>query len=73
MLIRRPKTLDQLLRAVHMLKKSSFDGEQVIFAHIARAEFEMDAPTPWTLDGEFGAATENVRIAVEPRALTLLR
>lgn len=73
MLVRRPKTLDQLLRAVHMLKKSSFDGEQVIFAHVTRVEFEMSEPTAWTLDGEFGAATENVQIAVEPRALTFLR
>lgn len=73
MLIRRPKTLDQLLRAVHMLKKSSFDGEQVIFAHVTRVEFEMSEPTAWTLDGEFGAATESVQIAVEPRALTFLR
>ena len=73
LLIRKPKTLDQLLRAVHMLKKNSFDGEQVLFAHITHAEFEMSEPTPWTLDGEFGAELEQVQVHVAPRALTFLR
>ncbi len=73
MLIRKPKTLDQLLRAVYMLRTNSFDGEQVIFAHVARVEFEMSDPTPWTLDGEFGAEVAQACVCVAPRALTFLR
>lgn len=73
MLIRRPKSLEQLLRAVHMLRTSTFDGDLVIFEHITRAELEMSEPTAWTLDGEFGAAIERANVSVEPGALRFIR
>ncbi len=73
MLIRKPKTLDQLLRAVHMLRTNSFDGELVIFEHVTQVSFEMSEPTAWTLDGEFGEETAKASVGVEAGALTLLR
>lgn len=73
LLIRRPKSLEQLVHTVHMLRTNSFDGEQVIFEHVTRSEFEMSELTPWTLDGEFGAALERVSIDVEPGALHFIR
>lgn len=62
MLIKMPKTADELYRTIKNLKHQVFTDETVIFKRVKWAEFEFEKETAWSLDGENGGETKKVRI-----------
>lgn len=61
-LIRKPKTAEELVKTIDNLKKQIFTDQTVIFKKVRWAQFSFKKPTPWSLDGESGGETETVRI-----------
>ena len=72
MLVKRPKTPDELAGIITALVKQQPNGNVVGF-QTARLTVESETPIPWTLDGEFGGDTCRAEIENLPRAVTLMR
>ncbi len=72
MLIRMPKTADELYRTIKNLEKQIFTDETVIFKRVKWAEFSFEKPTAWSLDGENGGETKSVRIENLKHAVSIM-
>ena len=72
MLVKRPRTPDELAGIITALVKQQPNGNVVGF-QTARLTVESETPIPWTLDGEFGGDECRAEIENLPRAVTLMR
>ena len=72
MLIRMPKTADELNRTSKNLNKQIFTDQTVIFKRVRWAEFTFENPTAWSLDGESGGETKTVRIENMKHAVSIM-
>lgn len=72
MLIRMPKTADELNRTIKNLNKQIFTDQTVIFKRVSWAEFNFENPTAWSLDGENGGETKTVRIENMKHAVSIM-
>lgn len=63
MLIRYPENPAELVRILQALTTSRFeDVAGISFRHCREASFRLAAPTPWTIDGEFGGKVTEVTV-----------
>ncbi len=61
-LIRMPKSADNLYRTIKNIKHQNFTDDAIIFRRVKSAFFEFKEPTAWSLDGENGGAVKSVDI-----------
>lgn len=72
MLIRNPKTPNDLIQILHGLVQNSYDPRYVIFKHAEEIKIKTAAPLSWTLDGERGGEVSEAHIKVIPGAINFL-
>ena len=72
MLVKNPRTMEELTTILNALMKKQPDGNVIGFQS-GDITFEAGEQVAWTLDGEFGGDTENVRIWNQPRVLRIMR
>ena len=70
-LIRKPKNTEALHKTLNQLSQQKFTDEHVIFRRVKNAKFTFEEPTPWSLDGEFGGAVNEIEIKNLPRAVSI--
>ena len=63
------KNLSNLLSSIVL---QDFTSEHLFYTKSKRVHITFDAPTPWTLDGEYGGAHQTVDIRMHQRALTFM-
>lgn len=71
-LVKMPKSLMELNRIVLSLMSGKFDEELITFVHTSKAVFSCAEPMPWSLDGEYAAGGERVRVEALPQAVYML-
>lgn len=71
LLIRVPKTVDDLWKILNMMQTGIFDGELIVFLQAARLKVESPTPISWCLDGEFAGDRTCVTVQNEHRALQI--
>lgn len=72
MLIKTPRTVQQLQNAATCLLKRQYDERYVTFFHTAEMTVTSDEPIPWTTDGEFGDVYQKVKLSVKKGAVNLM-
>lgn len=72
LLIRNPENAVQAQQTINALLRRDFSSGCITGVRTRRARFFCGSETPWTLDGEFGGASEEVVIENLPRALKIL-
>ncbi|MBQ7936729.1 MAG: diacylglycerol kinase family lipid kinase [Clostridia bacterium] len=72
MLIRNPKTPNDLVQILRGLVKSQYDPRYVVFKHVTEVKLKTATPLSWTLDGERGGEVSEAQIKVIPGAINLL-
>ena len=70
-LVKKPKNLHELNRILLALMSGKPDEELITFTHTRGAVFVCEEPMPWSLDGEYCAGGQQVRVGVLPGALEL--
>jgi len=74
MMIRYPRNASELTSRMAALLARDFDREDVKLVRTRRAEFTFeDSGEPWTIDGEYGGAHENVVIENIHNAVQVFR
>ncbi len=71
LLIREPKSLDDMIRIVNMMQTGSFDDQQVVFLQTSFVKLESDEPISWCLDGEYAGDRTRVSIENQHQVLSL--
>jgi YegS/Rv2252/BmrU family lipid kinase len=71
LLIREPKTLDDMIRILNMMQSGNFDGDLVVFLQSSKVCFHSETPIAWCLDGEFAGERSDVTVVNCKRALPL--
>ena len=72
LLIRTPKNLGDLHEIVNSLLHNDFSNEHIVTFKTAELRVKTEEPLTWSLDGEYGGATTDVRIKNMHRALNLI-
>ena len=72
MLVKNPRTPEELSTILNALMKKQPDGNVIGFQS-ADIAFTAEHPVAWTLDGEFGGDMETVRVCNRPRAIRIMR
>lgn len=72
MLVKNPRTPEELSTILNALMKKQPDGNVIGFQS-ADISFSAEHPVAWTLDGEFGGDMETVRVCNRPRAIRIMR
>lgn len=72
MLVKNPRTPEELSTILNALMKKQADGNVIGFQS-ADISFSAEHPVAWTLDGEFGGDMETVRVCNRPRAIRIMR
>ncbi len=68
-LIRYPKTLQNLNEIITGLLSKQLNRDGIIYLRSNEVRFESQQPVAWTLDGEFGQETQNTEIRIIPSAV----
>lgn len=72
LLVRFPKSVEELKRVITILMNNDFEDDLVIFKHVKKAIFASPNPLPWTLDGENGGEITRAHIAIHPHAIRVI-
>ncbi len=72
MLIKTPRNLAQLQRAVVSLLSQKYDDDSLTVFHASKLKVSCDEPIAWTTDGEFGDVYKTVSLSVNKQAVRLL-
>ena len=72
MLVKNPRTPEELSTILNALMKKQPDGNVIGFQS-ADISFSAEHPVAWTLDGEFGGDMETVQVCNRPRAIRIMR
>lgn len=72
MLIKRPKTLEELRSILNAVARQEPEGHVISFQS-AELTFECQEPVGWSLDGEFGGDCKIAHVVNKPRAITIMR
>ncbi len=72
LLIRNPKTPQDLQNLVLSLLDQDYDREGLVFRHISSLHLETEEELPWSLDGEYAASAPAVDIQNCPQSLEML-
>ena len=72
LLIRAPKNLGELHEIVNSLLRNDFSNEYIVTFKTAELRVKTEETLTWSLDGEYGGATTDVRIKNLHKALNLI-
>ncbi len=72
LLIRAPKNLAEFNGVMAALATKEPDNPYITYKQVRNARFFSEEETEWTLDGEFGGASQNTEIEVINKAITIL-
>jgi diacylglycerol kinase (ATP) len=72
LLIRNPKNPVDLHKIWLLLSKKEYNNEMIVFLKAKEADFYMNVPVSWSIDGEYEAGADSVNIRIVPDAITLL-
>lgn len=70
-LVKMPKNIGELNRILLSLMSGKIDEELITFIHTTGAVFTCAEPMPWSLDGEYAAGGERVKVSVLPGAMRM--
>jgi YegS/Rv2252/BmrU family lipid kinase len=71
-LIKTPKTPLELSRMLLSITKREYNDNSIQIIKAREATFYMDEPIPWSIDGEYEAATSMVKIQNIPNAINIM-
>ncbi len=71
-LVRNPKNILEMREIVGCLLTGNYDTVLIDYFKTGSIEFESDQEVSWTLDGEFGGLTKNVKIENRRRSVVML-
>lgn len=71
-LIKSPKTPIELSRILMSIKKRDYKDKLIQFIKATEVTFYMDDPIPWSIDGEYEAGENVVKIKNIPNAIHIL-
>lgn len=72
LLIKAPQNFSELSKIAQSLLNGDFDNPFLSFHQIKYAEIKSEDEVAWTLDGEFGGKSKNVRFDVKPSAIQIM-
>lgn len=72
LLIKAPQNINELSQITQSLLNGKYDSPFLSFNQIKFAEITSEDEVAWTLDGEFGGKSKNVRFDVEPSAIQIM-
>ncbi len=72
MLIRNPKSVQDLRGILNGLVQGNYDPRYVVFTHANKIDFKAEKPLSWTLDGEAGGEQTEAHIRVLQNAVKIL-
>ena len=61
-LIRMPKTTNDIMDILYRLSNLDYDENQVVFFHTSSVTITSEEPVKWTVDGEYGGNLDKVVI-----------
>ena len=73
LLVRPPKDLADLSKAVQALTKQTYDSPMITFCSATQVQVHTDTPLTWSLDGEKETAGQDVTIKNLHRAIRLVK
>lgn len=72
LLVRAPKTLQELQKTIADLLNQHFTDNEVCLYHTSKVEIISDGEFDWTLDGEHQIGSKNVNVLNVPEAIELI-
>ncbi len=72
LLIKAPQNINELSQITQSLLNGKYDSSFLSFHQIKYAEITSEDEVAWTLDGEFGGKSKNVRFDVKPSAIQIM-
>ena len=73
LLVKKPKSLQDLQKTLHGLISRDYDSETVLFFKTADITMSCEDSFAWTSDGEFAGVTKQVRMRNCHNAVTMIR
>ena len=73
LLVRAPQDLSEVSECIRALQTQKYNCRMITFVSASRVTVTASADMVWTLDGERAQGSEQVQIAVLPRAIRLLQ
>jgi diacylglycerol kinase (ATP) len=72
LLVKNPKRAIDLHKIWLLLLKKEYNNEMIVFLKAKEANFTMEEPVSWSIDGEYEAGSSKINIRIVPDAVTML-